>query len=107
MHLRKGLISADYLEEISFGTKFSRKDKLNKSKSIANGYICYLCGTPVQDLSTHIQRINIINREDDHFEEILLKSKLCERMSHFHNQTHTNYNPLFSYKSLSSNLLLI
>ena len=104
MHLRKGLISADYMVEISFGTKFSRKDKLNKSKSIDNGYICYLCGTPVQDLSTHIQRIHIINREYDKFEEILLKTKLCQRMSHFQNQTHTKYNPLFSYKSLSSNL---
>ena len=51
MHLRKGLISADCLEEISFGTKFSRKDKLNKTKSIANGYICYLCGTLVRDQS--------------------------------------------------------
>ncbi|KAI6649940.1 hypothetical protein LOD99_6304 [Oopsacas minuta] len=100
VHLRKGLISADNLEEISFGTKFSRKDKLDKNKSIIKGNICYLCGSSVQDLSTHIIRVHDINRGDEKFEEILLNSKPCERMSHFHNHTQTNYNPLFKYKNL-------
>ena len=97
-------MSDDKLNEICFETKFSRKNKVNRSESITKGYICFICGTAVQDLSTHIRRIHSIKRGDEKFDEIMLKSKICERMSHFHNQTQANHNPLFTYNNLQSNL---
>ena len=99
MHVRNGDINSEQVSRILFQTKYTRKDKKNKTCYIKTGHKCEICGTHVLQLQVHLRNIHGLDSADN--QHTSANSDEITRRDHFFAVNQVNCNPLHEYSKKS------